>query len=490
MLRAIDLYCGAGGTTTGAQLSGRVQVTHAINHWRTAIFTHENNHPETKHICAPIDHVDPRDFLREKIDVILASPECTGHSNARGGRPTSDQKRAGGWDVLKWVETLRPTWLVVENVREWLDWGPLGADGKPLKSKKGQFFRTWVKGLEAANYRVEWRLLNAADYGEATSRVRLFVIARANRRAINWPVPTHAKDRWRPAAEIIDWTLPCPSIFGRKRPLVDNTLRRIEIGIKKFGTGPDGRPFIVKLRGTGTTSDVLNPLPTVTGGGRHEALATPFLVPNFGERKGQEPRTHAIDQPLPAVTSHGAGQLCLPFFLPHRGFHCHKTPLKPDPRSLDQPLPTLVSSQGPGHLVMPYLVDVNHGEKGRSAGGRVHSLDKPLGTLTGSRGKAICLPFITEYYGTAGARSVEEPLSTVTTKPRHGLAMVSLIETMREFGIADIGFRMLALSELLAAQGFPRGYKLHGNVEDQTKQIGNSVCVRVAKAICEAIAAA
>ena len=582
MLKAIDLFCGAGGTTIGAEESGHVEVVVAINHWKAAIYTHQDNHPGTRHIHARLDHVDPRDFLEYGVDLIFASPECTHHSNARGGRPVEDQKRAGGWDVVKWVETLRPKWLVVENVREWLNWGPIGVNGKPLKSKKGQTFNAWCDALRSLGYKVEWKLLNAADFGEATSRTRLFVIAKRSGGRIPWPAPTHA-DRWRPAHEIIDWSKDCPSVFSRKRHLADKTLRRIEIGIKKFCD-----PFLVKLRGTSTVSGMLGSVPTITAGGNHIGVATPipffgkfhggrdpkrdgtersyglgrtlptidtqnrfylaapYIVPNFGERSNQKPRTHQVSRPLPVVTSHGAGQLAIPFFMPRVGFYDVDRPKRS--RSLFEPLPTMIASHHPGHLVVPftmssksggaprstrlpvptfttlgsvllttpYLMDVNHGDD-RRTGNRVHCPSRPLGTLTTVHGKAVCTPFLASYYKTPTMRSVSKPIGTVMTNRHHGLAqpwmhdsdryrakmmhrlitsmpsysraMHNLLCTMWEYGVVDIGFRMLDIDELARAQGFPEGYKFFGSKADQTKMIGNSVCPGVARAICQAIAA-
>jgi DNA (cytosine-5)-methyltransferase 1 len=612
MLKAVDLYCGAGGTTTGAHMSGLVEVVLAVNHWRTAIYTHQNNHPGTRHLCARLERVDPREFRGLKIDLVMASPECTGHSNARGGRPTSDQRRAGGNEVLQWVFALRPKWLVVENVREWLDWGPISeSTGRPLKARKGEYFRKWVADLEGAGYRVEWRLLNAADYGEATSRTRLFVIARRGRKSIPWPEPTHPRENWRPAAEIIDWSLPFPSIFSRRKPLCDNTVARIDIGLHKFV-----EPFVVHLRGASTVGDTGDPLSTVTGSGAHHgvalpftvqyhngpdgenrttsieqplptldtqnrhAVAVPFLTPNFSERNGQLPRTHDVAEPLPTVTSHGAGGVAVPFVLNHRGVHCKpgepapRSPNDPMPtivagnggrchyvvspfmlprvgfydrdlaqkrvRSLDQPCPVITANHGPGHLVAPFIlnhrgdssrdvvspaptlladpgsqhhiaapfiVDSNH--KGDQ--GRTHSISDPLKTVTARNGKGLALPFLTNYFGNGQADPISEPLSTLTTKPRHGVAAPMfgdpaereamldayakrspaykrLVTSMRDLSVWDIGYRMLIVRELLAAQGFPDGYKLHGTVEEMTMQVGNAVCPRVAKAICEAIA--
>lgn len=517
-LRGIDLFCGAGGSTTGAEDSGQVTVALAINHWDTAISTHRLNHPHVRHLCAPIDLVDPRDFHGQGLELLMASPECIFHSNARGGKPVDDQRRATAWCVPRWAEVLRPKWLVIENVREFEDWAPLGSDNKPLKSKKGEIFTAWVNALRALNYHVEWKLLNAADFGGATKRTRLFIVGRRgpSRQPIPWPAITHTKASWTPAASIIDWSLPCPSIFGRKRPLAEKTLRRIEIGLRKF-CGPGAEPFIVKMRGTNHSSDLQQPLPTVTGGGNHEALAmpfqfkaigrnpgqsksileplptivatrenhavvTPFLVPNFGERAGQEPRTHGVTEPLPVVTGHGAGQLVMPFVSTfHNG---------PDGErrnsSMRDPLPT-ADTQNRHAVVAPFMVDCNHGEGDRSAGGRVHDLQEPLGALSTKNGKSLVFPFLTQYFGTGHADGANEPLSTVTTKHRHGLAVVQLMQTMQELGIVDIGFRMLEPHELAAAQGFPKGYQIFGTKADQVKQIGNSVHTAVARAICEAI---
>lgn len=551
-LRAVDLFCGAGGSTTGAEQSGHVKVVLAVNHWQTAIFAHESNHPETRHICCPIDAINPRhDKGVPEFDILMASPECTHHSIARGGKPVDDQKRATCWHVVIWAEAKRPKWIVVENVREFLDYGPT-RNGQPIKSKKGETFRAWVAALESLGYTVEWKILNAADYGEATKRLRLFVVCRlGGKGAIPWPKITHEKSRWRPAAEIIDWSRPCPSIFTRKRPLAEKTLRRIEIGLRKF-VGEAAEPFIVKMRGTNTAVSVDEPLPSITAGGTHEGLAmpfqfkasgrnpgqaksvleplptivaarenhaivAPFLVPNFGERAGQEPRTHGIEEPLPAVTSHGAGGLVTPFLFDvnHGGddgrgqdvrdplgtittkrgtglaapflvkYHGGTNPERDGTErshAVDQPLPTIDTQPRYG-LTAPYLVDVHD----RRRDDRSSSAAAPLPTIVAKPRNSLVLPFLTEYYGTGGARSTEEPLSTVSTKHRHGLALVELLATMEKLGVVDIGFRMLDVDELAAAQGFPAGYKLHGTKADRIKLVGNAVCPGVMRAICTAI---
>lgn len=513
-MRAADLFCGAGGSTTGAESAG-VKVVLAVNHWRTAIQSHSANHPGTRHICARIDDIDPRNDDLPRFDILMASPECTHHSIARGGMPVEDQKRATPWHVCVWAEAMRPKWIIVENVREFRDWGPIH-NGRPIKSRKGETFAAWLNALRSLGYSVDHRLLNAADFGEATKRIRLFVVARRGAGVIRWPEPTHAGN-WRAAAEIIDWGRPCPSIFGRKRPLADKTLRRIEMGLRKFVRSDN--PWIVKFR-SGDLHEfgesVLDPMSTMTAGGSHHGLAVPFqfkamgrnpgatksidtplptivatrenhsivvpyLVPNFGERNGQPPRSHGVGEPLPAVTSHGAGQLVMPFVVKTSNTGTTgRAQYQYDPT---EPLRTVTTRQEFG-VAAPFLMKVNHGDDGQD---RCYPVDEPIRVVTTKLGESLVLPFLTEYYGTGGARSVEEPVSTVTTKHRHGLAMVELLRTMQELEVADIGFRMLDVDELAAAQGFPDGYQLFGTKADQIRQVGNAVCPGVMRAICSTI---
>ena len=247
---AADLFCGAGGTSTGlvkaCEESGVEVDLIAINHWDVAIATHSANHPEAKHLCTSIDSVDPRKVVPGgRLNLLVASPECTHHSNARGGRPMSDQSRASAWHIVRWAEALYIDNILIENVREFENWGPLGTNGRPLKSKRGETFRAFLTALESLNYSVDYRILNAADYGEATTRERLFVQARKRPKQIAWPDPTHSRDgeptffgkrdKWRPAKEVIDWSIASQSIFSRKKPLAPATMARIEAGLRKFG---------------------------------------------------------------------------------------------------------------------------------------------------------------------------------------------------------------------------------------------------------------
>lgn len=250
-IRAADLFAGAGGTSVGLtqaceETGARLKLT-AVNHWEVAIETHSQNHPKANHLCADLDSIHPLTAVPGgRLDLLVASPECTHYSRARGGKPVSDQKRASPWCVVRWATDLQPRAILVENVREFQEWGPITTEGKPLKRRKGEYFTAWVGALKALGYSVSWRVLNAADYGDATTRERLFVVARRSNKPFLWPEPSHArapetdlfgagKPRWRSAREVIDWTLQGKSIFGRKTPLRENTLRRIEAGLRRFG---------------------------------------------------------------------------------------------------------------------------------------------------------------------------------------------------------------------------------------------------------------
>ncbi len=472
-LRAVDLFCGAGGSSTGAMQAG-VEVVLAVNHWHVAIQSHRANHPNTRHICARIDDIDPRHDNLPPFDILMASPECTHHSIARGGMPVDDQKRATPWHVCAWAEARKPKWIVVENVREFRDWGPIH-NGRPIKSRKGETFAAWLNALRALGYTVEHRILNSADFGEATKRLRLFIVARRGTNAkIPWPQPTHA-GKWRAASEIIDWERPCPSIFHRKRPLADKTLLRIESGLRKF-VGPQAEPFMVHLRGTSKTADIGKPSPTITAGGGHLALVSPFQFKAMGRNPGA---TKSIDEPLPTIVAARENHSIVVPFLSH----FHNGPDGSDRNSSpERPLPTLDTQ--PRHAVVaPFLTDI-HDQRRLS---RSSACCKPLPTIVTKPGNSLVLPFLTEYYGTGDARSTEEPLSTVTTKHRHGLAMVKLIETMESLGVVDVGFRMLDVDELAAAQGFSSDYQLYGTKAEQIKQVGNAVPPGFMRAICTAI---
>ena len=439
-MNAADLFCGAGGTSTGmvkaAIKRGLPLDLVAINHWPTAVKTHARNHPWATHVCADLASTgaDPNKLVPGgKLDILVASPECTTFSKAKGGRPCSNQSRASAWHVLHWCERLDISEVLVENVSQFLKWGPLDADGHPIKSKQGITFEAWYRALESLGYYVDWKIINSADFGSATKRHRLFVRA-SKSGSIRWPNPTHAPggymglEPWKPARDIIDWGLKGKSIFDRKKPLKDKTLARIEAGLKKFG----GEAFIACLRGTADSqsgswaASVDDPLKTISAGGVHAALCQPFVV-NVAHAGGD--RVKSCDEPLGTIPAGHRGEfgLCEPFVI------------------------------------------------GQQSGAAPRSTKDPLPTIATAGAIALCQPFVTKYYGKGeGAIPVTEPLATVTTRDRF-----ALVEP-REM---DILFRMLKPHELAAAMGF-ENYQFEGNITEKVKQIGNAVAVEPAEALC------
>jgi len=499
-IRAADLFCGAGGTSTG--LVKACEDLHikadllAINHWPVAIATHSKNHPWARHLCANLDSVDPRKVVSGgQLDLLVASPECTHHSVARGGRPINDQSRASAWHVLRWAEHLKIDNILLENVREFRNWGPLDRHLRPIKSRRGQTYQALLDALRSLGYRVEDRILNAADYGDATTRERLFIIARRGNRRIRWPEPSHARcpqalagrqQSWRAAREIIDWSISGASIFARTRPLVRSTIERIAAGLRRF-CGEAAEPFLVMLYGTGRARSVERPLPTVTANGQHialcepfvlqqqsggaprstkeplptiatkgaQALVQPFLIPFYGERDGQDPRTHSVDAPCPTLPCSNKFALVQPFIISAGGPEGQGR----NPRGIDEPLPTVMTDDHKA-LVEPFVVKTEH-----------------------SGGIGLVQPYLVKYYGNDRnrAQSVREPLDTVTCKERHALVEPRVTRV----GI-DIRFRMLQPHELACAMGFDE-YEFTGTREQQVRQIGNAVPVRTAAALCRAI---
>lgn len=550
-LTIADLFCGAGGTLEGAtqaceELGIKVRAV-AVNHWDVAVQTHSANHPSADHYCASLELVNPRELVEiGKLDLLIASPECSHHSQARGGRPVNDQSRATAWCVTRWAEAVLPKAILVENVPAFLTWGPLKQkrikgrlEWVPDPKRKGQTFLSWVATLESLGYKVEWKTLNAADYGDPTSRVRLFIQARRDRKPIVWPQPTHAPKEQlkktrplfahsakslqphRPARDIIDWSLKGESIFGRKRPLSPNTMARIVRGLEKFC----GLPFIVPQLSGGANRTVDQPVPTITTTSRGIGLCQPFIVVlrnhadaqsleeplktlttggNFGIaepfivrlRGGQD--AQSIDDPLSAITTKGAHHaLCQPFIMVNRNNNA--------PKSVDEPLPPLCTgnhmyliepfltgyngnhnSRGNGDQrsarIDPFIIPLNHGK----ADMRHYSIDRPFPTITSFDAWALIRPCIVKYYGTAYAQSVDAPLGTVTSKDRFGL-VEPVLEEGEGIALLDVRFRMLQPHELAAAMSFPKGYVFMGTREQKVKQIGNAVAVNMAKALCKAI---
>ncbi len=440
----VDMFCGAGGESTGIMRAAaardmNIRLT-AINHWERAIETHAANHPNAVHLCESIERIDPTKTIPGgKVNLLWASPECTHHSVARGGRPRSDQSRASAWLILKWLSELYVERVIIENVPEFLSWGPLDDTGKPVQSQKGKTFRAFITSLRSLGYTVDWKILTAADYGDPTTRRRLFIQAVKGRKKIVWPEITHMDGDsnlmgylpWKPARDIIDWSIPGTSIFERRKPLADATLRRIAAGIEKYWKDY-ARPFLAVLYGSNDVRSLDLPLPTVTTSGNHHALVTPFLTRYHGDHKGQQDgdnRNHDISRPIPTLDTSNRYA-----------------------------------------LVEPLLVDFTHKNNPYPVG-------QPLRTITTKCHFGILEPLCMEYYGNGQTKPVSVPLGTVTTKERF-----ALIEPSAACGL-DIRFRMLKNHELKRAQGFPDDYEIKGNATEQTKQIGNAVPVNTAKAL-------
>ena len=487
-----DLFCGAGGTSTGAiqaaeQRGYNVNLT-AVNHWPTAVATHTQNHPDSRHFCATIDDLNPRDLFRfGELDLLWGSPECMNHSKARGGKPINDQSRATAWCITRWAEALQPKMILVENVEEFIDWGPLGTNGKPMKTRKGDTFRAWTATLEALGYKVDHRVLCAADYGDPTTRKRLFVQAVRGRRQIRWPEPTHFKagddlfgqQQWVAAREVINWEHESQSIFNRKRALSENTMRRIEVGLKKYGL----KPFLVPQQSRHVTKGLDQPMPTITSRGA-EALCEPWIqrVGHYGKNGNGSYQHRSVDEPLSTVTTKQEHALVEPFLVKTRGTEARH--LAHSAQSLDEPMGAVTGGGTHHALAEPFLVQTNFGNDARP--NRAQSLDEPLRTVVGSSTQALCEPFLTKFYGNSDCASIDEPLDTVTTKGRFGLVQ-PFIEIDGEQYVLDVKFRMLQPDELAKAQGFPEDYEFTGSKTEITKQIGNAVPCGLSRALVGAV---
>lgn len=472
----VDLFAGGGGASTGIEQAIGRHVDIAVNHDPQAVSLHETNHPQTRHYISDVFEVNPLDVTGGRpVGLMWASPDCKHFSKAKGGKPVSKKIRGLAGVVIKWAKAVRPRVICLENVEEFQTWGPLLKSGHPCPARKGQTFQRWVARLRGLGYVVEWRELRACDYGAPTIRKRLFLVARCDGYPIAWPLPTHGTEPglkpYRTAAECIDWSLPVPSIFGRAKPLADNTMRRIAHGLRRYVLDAE-QPYIVQTGPGGKMSPTL-------------------VQTGYGERAGQAPRAPGLDKPLGTVVGSQKHALVAAFLAKH--FGGEPAPGK-TAQPLDVPAPTVLAQGGPQALVTANLIDSAHsdvsptGAKRWSHGNR--PVTTPLPTVLASGGNsALVNAFLTAYYGSDQDTPLTDPMHTITTKHRFGLVTVR----GQQYQITDVGMRMLQPRELYRAQGFPESYIIDRGADGrvlpkdaQVRMCGNSVCPPIAHAVVAA----
>ncbi len=468
MMRAdeiiVDSFAGGGGASLGISWALGRGPDIAINHDKEAIALHAANHPDSVHLAEDVWHVDPVQACAGRpVGLMWLSPDCKHFSKAKGGKPVNKKIRGLAWVAVRWAKAVRPRVIVLENVEEFQTWGPVDRETqRPDAARKGFTFKRFVARLRNLGYQVEWKELRACDYGAPTIRKRLFLIARSDGQPIAWPQPTHGKNRaqpWRTAAECILWEIPCPSIFERKKPLADNTLKRIARGLRRFVI-ESPNPFIVNLthHGSDRVEYLDEPMRTITGAKRGEkALVAPTLIHiGNGEREGQAPRALDLQRPLNTIVSTVKFGLVAAFMAKHYGGN------ESPGSQLSMPLGT-VTTQDHNALVTASL-------------GHDHATQVRA--------------FMVAYYGNEkDGGSLRDPMRTVTSKERFGLVTVDGVD----YAIADIGMRMLAPRELYRAQGFPDSYRIEIEYRGkpltktaQVRMVGNSVCPPLAAAIVSA----
>ena len=539
----IDLFCGAGGTSTGvenARYEGRqcAKVIGCVNHDANAIASHAANHPDAMHFTEDIRTLElspliahiakMRKLYPDAFVVLWASLECTNFSKAKGGQPRDADSRTLAEHLLRYIEAINPDYIQIENVEEFMSWGDLDENGKPISKDAGRLYQQWVANVCGYGYRFVHRILNSADYGAYTSRRRFFGIFAKGSLPIVFPEPTHSKEgaaglfgrlhRWKPVREVLDFSDEGESIFGRKKPLVDATLERIYAGLIKFVAGGK-EAFMVKWNsmsraGKYHAPGIDEPCPTVATQSRLGVAQVSFLSKYYGgspEGKSvsvEEPagaittrdhhsfitayygngHNHSIDEPAPTLTTkdrlafvdmqYGNGTPCdietpaptVTTNPKHQLVTCKpwimNTSFKNTGSSIDEPAQTVTANRKWHYLMNPQF---------QSAGG---SVDSPCFTLIARMDKMP--PYLIQ---------TEQGEMAIVIEPDDSPAMVKIKQFMALYGIIDIKMRMLRIPELKRIMGFPSDYVLVGTQADQKKFIGNAVEVNMARVLCEALCA-
>lgn len=541
----IDLFCGAGGTSTGIHMANvNAKVIACVNHDENAIESHKANHPDCLHFTEDI-----RDFnvvlkLKDLVDElrlndpncfinIWASLECTNYSKAKGGLPRDADSRTLALDMFMYIDQLNPDYLFIENVREFMSWGPLDEKGKPVSRDNGKDYIKWVQSIEKRGYNYSYQLLNSANFGAYTSRERYFGQFAKHLMPISWPIATHSKKpnnkhdlfgppkrKWKAVKEVLDLNDEGQSIFTRKKPLSENTLKRIYAGLIKFVA--NGETAFLKKYFSGRPENKVSSLDLPTGAITtidHHAVVKTVLLPYYGALNPQsvdetcntltaKDRFAKVDyqflvnnysnggqytdlkKPAPTITSIPKSNLATCQFMDQQYGNS-------EPHSIEESANTLTANPKFNLVTAkPWLMDTNFKNIGSSidepsrtivAARKHHYLLNPQYQSKGSSVNDPCFtliarmdkmpPYLVEIETGGYAIAVFENDSEMTQKIK---------EFMAAYGIIDIKMRMLKISELLKIQGFPTGYKLKGTKTEQKKFIGNSVVPQIAQNIVEA----
>lgn len=537
----VDNFAGGGGASTGIELATGYSVDIAINHDPEAIKMHKANHPNTKHYCENVWAVDPvKACGGHPIALAWFSPDCKHFSKAKGGKPKDKNIRGLAWVACRWAGLVRPRVIMLENVEEFKTWGPLGRRHHPIKAKQGKTFEKFVQQLTGLGYEVQFRELVAADYGAPTMRKRFFMIARCDGKPIVWPEPTHApadSDEVKAgllkpyvgAYTQLDFSLPCPSIFDTSeeikekygiravRPLAPKTMERIARGLKKFVLD-NPEPFIVPI-GYGERKgqaprvhDIEKPLPTIVGSGKHylcEPKLAPYLSVNRENHFGSDMR-----EPVHTITANNQHMLMTPTLIQ---YHSETAQGEVRGQTIQDPIMTVDGSNRYG-LVTSFIQKYYGG----NYQGNGSDIKEPLHTITTLERNAMCavnliqmnnhcdgrdvkepIPTITagdghfgevrafliKYYGQGTGQDIKAPLDTVTAQDRFGLVTINGVD----YQIVDIGLRMLEPRELYGCQGFPDDYIIDHDYtgktyprSEQVRRCGNAVCPPIPAALVRA----
>lgn len=450
-LKVADFFCGGGGSTTGMRRVQGVKVVAALNHDANAIHCHETNHPETQHFYADIREQNENEM--PKVDIGWFSLECTNYSNAKGGAPRDADSRTLAWEVPRFAIAMNMKYIIIENVREFMSWGPLDQNGRPVNRLAGRDYLKWVAHLQSIGFvNYQHKILNTADFGGHTSRKRYFGIFSRKGCPISWPQQTHCKGKdnmfgmqqWQPCKPLLNLNDEGTSIFGRKKPLAESTLKRIAFGIVKYCLN---NAFIMKYYGNGeNVSDVNEPLHTITTKDRHALIQVE--KDNF-------------------ITQHIHGVL--------------------NAQDINRPLNTILTKDLKQLITVSkkqFVADSTYGNK------KVKDINEPLNTLTTQqRHQLITIStekkqFIHKYFNAAcNVSSINSPLGTITTTNKNYLVTALLNSNW----LIDVKMRFLHVDELKRITGFPEDYQLTGTKRDQIKMIGNAVTPVMSQVLLQAI---